>query len=88
MLRCRDEGLTRLPVSWFKKATANNLIKLKQTDNLKLNGGRLTINKVQFSDDGIYLCKTNLDSITSILSVEQGKEKKQILLIFFFFFKK
>lgn len=73
VLRCRDEGDTRLPVEWFKLVNAANLIKLNQSSNLEIRKGRLTIVSVEFSDAGVYLCRTNLDSITTVLSVVEGK---------------
>lgn len=73
VMRCRDEGATRLPVSWFKQQ-ANRLLELRQSPNVDLRvPGRLEIRRVALSDAAVYLCRSTLDSITAVLSVLQGE---------------
>lgn len=80
VLRCRDEGATRLPVSWFKQQ-ANRLLELKQSTNVDLRAGRLAIRRVALSDAAVYLCRSALDSITAVLSVQQGEISFFLLLV-------
>lgn len=86
ILRCMldDQGPpTRLPVSWFR-LYANNLIKLSESTNVVLRGGRLILNRVSMSDAGVYLCRTSVRSITTILSVQgKGKELNDSSCVFF-----
>lgn len=79
-----DQGPpTRLPVSWFR-LYANNLIKLSESTNVVLRGGRLILNRVSMSDAGVYLCRTSVRSITTILSVQgKGKELNDSSCVFF-----